>query len=67
MMSWYECNYTRWTPAAIACYKRGCVCAGCEYKEMLGASCRMKCAVINLVKNIGRPEEGGANVKRRRN
>lgn len=49
----------RWTKAAIACYKRGCICSGCYYKSFFKGSpqnCKMKLAVLELVRVLGRPE-----------
>jgi len=48
----------RWTDAAIKCYKRGCVCEGCFYDEFFhlsSFSCRMKGAVLELVRTVGTP------------
>lgn len=49
----------RWTPAAVQCYQRGCVCKGCFYEEFFTADkCRMKSSVMELVRQLGAP---GAN------
>lgn len=48
----------RWTPSAIECYQRGCVCSGCFYKEFFGDGankCRMKTSVLELVRLLGAP------------
>ncbi len=48
----------RWTPTAIECYKRGCNCEGCFYKDFFSGSshkCQMKAAVLELVRVIGTP------------
>jgi hypothetical protein len=50
-------NYMRWTQSAIECYNRGCVCKGCIYKEIMDTPCRMKSAVIELVRKFGIPPE----------
>ena len=50
-------KYRRWSKGAIDCYNRNCVCNGCETFDLIGKQCRMKYAVIFLVKNIGIPEE----------
>lgn len=47
----------RWTPTAIECYKRGCNCDGCFYKDFLtNQRCMMKASVLELVRVIGTPE-----------
>lgn len=56
-----------WSISAIECFKRGCICNGCIYDEILNGSkdlrhqdfaqkCQMKNIVIGLVRNIGRPK-----------
>ena len=48
----------RWTQTAIDCYKRGCVCQGCFYKDFFKDSvqrCQMKSSVIELVRVLGKP------------
>ena len=48
----------RWTPTALECYKRGCVCEGCFYNDFFSATaqkCQMKTAVFELVRSIGAP------------
>jgi len=45
-----------WTPQAIDCYKRGCVCEGCSVKYTLD-TCKMKQYVLKLVRAIGKPPE----------
>ena len=48
----------RWTPTALECYKRGCVCEGCFYSDFFSATaqkCQMKAAVLELVRTIGTP------------
>src|SRR5574344_579371 len=48
----------RWTPTAIDCYKRGCNCEGCFYKDFFSGStqkCQMKASVLELVRVIGTP------------
>lgn len=46
----------RWTPSAVDCYFRGCICKGCPIQEILGNRCRMKQSVLKLVKKFGKPE-----------
>ena len=49
----------RWTPTAIECYKRGCRCKGCFYKEFFtnkDQKCQMKATVLELVRVFGKPE-----------
>ena len=49
----------RWTPTALDCYKRGCNCGGCFYKEFFNGTtqkCQMKASVLELVRVIGTPE-----------
>jgi len=49
----------RWTPGAIECLKRGCICEGCFYnnffKESSNKKCQMKAAVLELKRTIGNP------------
>lgn len=47
--------YYNWTPSAIECYERGCNCKGCPIKAMIETKCMMKSAVIEIVRNIGKP------------
>lgn len=52
-------NTRRWTFGAIECYKRGCNCSGCFYKEFFKGTtqkCRMRSSVIYLVRKFGKPE-----------
>lgn len=52
-------QFRRWTHAAIDCYKRGCVCQGCYFSDFFSdekQSCRMKSAVIELVRLFGKPK-----------
>lgn len=49
----------RWTPTAKDCYARGCVCEGCFYSDFFESKnpiCKMKAAVLELVRMIGIPE-----------
>ena len=49
----------RWTPAAIDCYKRGCVCNDCMYNKFFSGNhkCQMKASVLELVRTVGPPTE----------
>lgn len=47
-------NY--WTPSAIDCYERGCICNGCPMYELIGKKCRMKSSVLELVRKFRVPE-----------
>lgn len=47
----------RWTPSAIECYKRGCVCKGCLIQDLMEQKCRMKASVVALVKDLGAPPD----------
>lgn len=50
-------KYRRWSPSAIDCYnRRGCVCDGCLTGQIMEQRCRMKYAVIELVKTLGPPK-----------
>lgn len=49
-------KYRRWSPGAIDCYNRGCVCNGCLTGKIMEQRCRMKSAVIELVKTLGPPK-----------
>lgn len=49
----------RWTKDSIACYLRGCVCEGCPYNSFFTdkrQKCRMKMAVIESVRVLGKPK-----------
>lgn len=49
----------RWTPTALDCYKRGCNCEGCFYKDFFSGSsqkCQMKASVLELVRVLGTPD-----------
>lgn len=51
-------NYEHWTESARDCYKRGGFCKGCFYESFFADKpykCRMKFAVLNLVKHKGAP------------
>lgn len=53
-----ETYVKKWTEGSIFCYRRGCNCAGCYMKELINStSCKMKNAVIELVKRYGKPPE----------
>lgn len=50
----------RWTPTAIECLERNCICEGCYYKEFFEKAgsyqkCQMKAAVLELKRTIGNP------------
>lgn len=50
-------EYMHWSQAAKECYTRGGRCEGCIYKEIIKSSpCRMKHSIIQLVKNVGKPD-----------
>lgn len=58
----YYSNYNayahKWTESSIFCYKRGCRCEGCYMRELVTSDvCRMKGAVIELVRKFGAPPE----------
>lgn len=44
-----------WTPSAVACYERGCVCRGCPIYQIINEQCRMKQAVLGLGEQYGKP------------
>lgn len=51
---------TRWTPTAIQCFERGCVCDGCFYEKFFTSqnfNCRMKDSVLELVRERGIPKK----------
>lgn len=53
-------KYKRWTPAAIECYNRGCICNGCFYNQFFTEKhqkCHMKESVLQLVKDLGLHEQ----------
>lgn len=52
-----------WTPTAVDCYMLGCTCSVCNLNKIYfrgemgsGFKCRMKDAVIELVRRFGAPE-----------
>ena len=48
----------RWTQTAMECYKRGCNCDGCYYKDFFNGTsqrCQMKASVLELVRQYGAP------------
>ena len=49
-------KYRYWTPGAIECYQRGCVCEGCLTGQIMEQHCRMKSSVIQLLKTLGPPK-----------
>ena len=49
-------KYRYWTPSAIECYQRGCVCEGCLIAQIMEQHCRMKSSVIQLIKTLGPPQ-----------
>ena len=54
----FKLNLKRWTPAAVQCYQRGCVCKGCFYDEFFTADkCKMKSSVLELVRKLGAPDK----------
>lgn len=50
-------KYKRWTKGSIECYRRGCVCQNCPTFDLVGDECRMKQAVLSLVRMYGKPPE----------
>lgn len=53
---------SKWTPAAIECYKKGCNCSICEIKNYIKSqSCQMKYVVIELVRVYGAPNKMAQN------
>lgn len=54
----YNFHRSRWTPAAIECYSRGCRCKGCFYEDFFTKSkCQMKYTVLQLVRQLGAPNK----------
>ena len=49
-------KYRYWTPGAIECYQRECVCEGCLTGQIMEQHCRMKSSVIHLIKTLGPPK-----------
>ena len=48
-----------WTTTALECYKRGCNCEGCFYRDFFSGSsqtCQIKASVLELVRVIGTPD-----------
>ena len=46
-----------WTPSAVDCYERGCICEGCPIFLIIETECVMKITVLELVKTLGKPPE----------
>lgn len=52
----------RWTPSAIECYERGCICVNCPMKKFITSQkCQMKSSVIELVRLYGIPNKTAQN------
>ena len=53
----FEINekYLNWTPEAVRCYERGCVCFGCIIQEIMEIPCRMDSTVIKILQLKGKP------------
>lgn len=51
----------RWNLTAVECYMRGCDCSGCPIYELYFKnekySCRMKEAIVEMVRKFGKPTE----------
>ena len=47
----------RWTRTAVECYFIGCNCQKCYLNEIMQNECRMKGAVLELVRTLGKPEK----------
>lgn len=61
-------NPTHWSKIAIECYKRGCICSGCENDELIkktesGDYCHVKALVLELVRLYGKPIRKEINYK----
>ena len=46
----------RWAQSAIECYSIGCNCSKCYLREILHGKCKMKGAVLELVRRFGKPQ-----------
>lgn len=58
MINSYNVYAALWTEGAIYCYKRGCNCQGCYMNDLIESTpCRMKNAVLELVRKFGKPPE----------
>lgn len=51
----------KWTKSSIDCYLLGCQCEKCEVYRIIGKQCRMKLAVLELVRRHGVPKQEGEN------
>lgn len=49
-------KYRRWSEGAIYCHNRGCVCENCPIATYMSEKCRMKEAVLYLIREIGKPQ-----------
>lgn len=59
-MSFYiqASNLRRWTPAAIECYERHCICSGCNiFNGIYQDKCCMKSYVLALYRKFGDPKK----------
>ena len=50
-------NVLSWTDLAKECYYNGMMCWKCDLPEDIKKECKMKSAVIELVKKFGRPRK----------
>lgn len=50
-------KFRNWQPGSIFCYERGCNCQGCPTQKIMETKCRMKSAVIGLVRLYGPPQK----------
>lgn len=58
----YTNSLCRWTPSAIECYNRGCICSGCPMKDLIKSQkCQMKTSVLELVRKLGVPNKTAQN------
>ena len=52
-----QSNVRHWTPAAVECYKRHCICDGCDiFHERYREECCMKSYVLALYREFGKPK-----------
>lgn len=62
-----ETTTKNWTPSAIDCFELGCACSKCFiykiYFQTSFSKCKMKEAVIELVRKFGVPQKNEEETK----
>lgn len=53
--SFLAITWRSWSKSAIECYQRGCICYECPTQALFAEKCKMKEAVLSLVRQFGEP------------